>query len=108
MSELMKNPGATEQWPAITSGESINWNTVFDGYQATVDWPACAVYKELIQAYPEAKVLLSVRDPEKWYESAASTIYQSSHRDPTSLHARMVDTLIWQGTFNGRFKEKDY
>ncbi len=108
MIELFEKPGATEQWSAIASGEPIDWNTVFDGYQATVDWPACAVYKELMQAYPEAKVLLSVRDPEKWYESVASTIYQSSHRDPTSLHDRMVNGLIWQGTFNGRFEEKDY
>jgi Sulfotransferase domain len=108
MTELFEKPGATEQWSAIANGEPIDWNTVFDGYQATVDWPACAVYKELIQVYPAAKVLLSVRDPEKWYESVASTIYQSSNRDPTPLHARMIDTLIWQGTFNGRFEEKDY
>ena len=108
MMELFQKPGATEQWAAIASGVAIDWDTVFEGYQATVDWPACAKYKELMQAYPEAKVLLSIRDPEKWYESVASTIYQTSHRDPTSLHARMVDTIIWQGTFDGRFEEKDY
>lgn len=108
MIELFEKPGATEQWAAIVRGEPVDWNTVFDGYQATVDWPACAMYKELMQAYPEAKVLLSVRDPEKWYESVASTIYGSSHSDPASLHARMTDALIWQGTFQGRFKEKDY
>ena len=38
-------------------------------YQATVDFPGCVFWRELTEAYPEAKVLLTVRDPEKWYES---------------------------------------
>jgi hypothetical protein len=63
-----------------------------------------------MHAYPDAKVLLSVRDPEKWYDSVISTIYSTSsaRREPDSLHARMVNAIIWQGTFNGRFEERDY
>ena len=108
MTELFGKPGADEQWEAITRGKVVDWNTVFEGYQATVDWPACAVYKELMQAYPEAKVLLSVRDPDKWYESVYNTIYQVSRRDPLSSHARMIQALIWEGTFDGRFEDKTY
>ena len=108
MTELFGKPGADEQWEAIARGGAVDWNTVFEGYQATVDWPACAVYKELMQAYPEAKVLLSVRDPEKWYESVSNTIYRVSHRDPLSSHARMINALIWEGTFDGKFEDKDY
>jgi hypothetical protein len=107
MTELFMNEGATEQWNAIVRGAAPDWYSVFAGYQATVDWPACTYYKDLMRVYPDAKVLLSERDPEKWYESVANTIYPSSHRDPTSLHSRMVDTLIWQGTFGGKFEEKD-
>eukprot|EP00438_Fugacium_kawagutii_P028622 Skav212753 [mRNA] locus=scaffold2545:132896:133816:- [translate_table: standard] len=44
-------------------------------YKATVDYPACGMYKELMQAYPKAKVLLTVRDPEKWYDSVINTIW---------------------------------
>lgn len=110
MVELFENEGANEQWEAISRGLPVDWNTIFAGYQATVDWPACAFYKELMRVYPDAKVLLSVRDPEKWYKSAASTIYATSslHRDPDSLHARMINAIIWQGTFEGRFEDKDY
>src|SRR5579863_2236585 len=71
MSELFQRPGASKQWEAIVAGTPADWDTVFVGYQASVDWPACAFYKELMQVYPEAKVLLTVRDPEKWYESVS-------------------------------------
>lgn len=111
MTELFERPVANEQWAAIVDGKPVDWHTVFEGYQATVDWPACAYYRELMQVYPDAKVLLSVRDPEKWYESVANTIYRVSHvnTDPTrSMHRNMVDTLIWQRTFDGRFEDKDY
>jgi len=109
MMELFGNPGADEQWGAIARGEPVDLKTVLEGYQATVDWPACAVYKELMQIYPEAKVLLTVRDPEKWYESARKTIYQvAADRKLLSPHARMINALIWEGTFDGRFEDKDY
>lgn len=108
MTELFFHPEANDQWVALVDGEPVSWSTVFNGYQATVDWPACAYYKELMQAYPEARVLLSVRDPEKWYESVINTIYQVSRRDPSSPHARMIRKLIWDGTFHGRFEDKAY
>jgi len=111
MSELFDKPGVDEQWDAIVRGEPADWHMIFKGYQATVDWPACTFYKELMQVYPGAKVLLSVRDPEKWYESVASTIYRVSHLNPDHArtpHGHMVHTLIWQGTFDNRFEDKDY
>src|SRR6266851_9175875 len=80
MTELFDKPGVDAQWDAIVRGEPVDWNTVFKGYQATVDWPACTFYEELMQAYPDAKVLLTVRDPEKWYASASGTIFQGSRR----------------------------
>ena len=109
MTELFERPGATEQWQAIVAGVPTDWKAVFAGYQASVDWPACAFYKELMQVYPEAKVLLTVRDPDRWYESVRNTIYVASHQHlPHSPHAQMVNSLIWQGTFDGKFEDKDY
>ena len=40
-----------------------DWDRLFDGYQATVDWPGCSFYRELMQKYPEAKVILTVPRP---------------------------------------------
>ncbi len=57
-------------------GESVDWQQVFDGFEAAVDWPAAAYYKELMQVFPEAKVIFSDRAPEAWYDSVATTIFQ--------------------------------
>ncbi len=58
-------------------GQQHDWNTVFANYNATVDNPACCVWRELHAAYPNAKVLLSLhpKGPEAWYESTMETIY---------------------------------
>jgi hypothetical protein len=84
-----------------------DWQRVFEGYQATVDWPACTCYAERVQASPETKVLLTVRDPEQWDERASRTNSPMTHRDPLSLHARLVNALVWEGTFDGQFEEQD-
>ena len=80
-----------------------------------VDWPQSAFYKQLMDVYPAAKVLLNVRDPEQWYESIASTVYPASRSGlsapaGTMLHtaAQAIDALGWQGIFPGRFEEKEH
>lgn len=126
MTEVFNHPQHIPLWGAATRGEAIDWNALFQGYQATVDWPGCSFYEQLMQVYPDAKVLLTVRDPEKWYESVRSTIYQvsvlanrSRSRSPSfrimrllmpSLvqNARMTSALIWQKTFHDRFDDKQY
>jgi hypothetical protein len=65
-----------------------------------------------MEVYSEAKVLLTVRDPEAWYESVRNTIYPSSTEEAAPpdarAHRHMVKTLIWQGTFGGRFEDKQH
>lgn len=92
------------------------WEQVFDGFQATVDWPGGFFWRELMDYYPDAKVLLSVRDPEKWEPSFRETIWNmcygeslirlvSSARglvDPRwNRYLQLVDRMFWtgQGTF---------
>tara|TARA_A100001037_G_C15137723_1_gene631999 strand:+ start:725 stop:1375 length:651 start_codon:yes stop_codon:yes gene_type:complete len=76
MAEVINNPGEDQRWLAAYEGEATNWNDFLADYQATVDWPSCHFYKELADYYPEAKVILTVRDPETWYESARETIFR--------------------------------
>jgi Sulfotransferase domain len=76
------------------------WDEVFDGFQATVDWPGAFFYKELLEAYPEAKVLLSVRDADAWERSMRETIWGIFYgdtliRDLSSARAR-IDSK-WDG-----------
>jgi len=100
-----KNPTHLDLWDAVGRGEQIDWQELFKDYRATVDWPAATFYQELMACYPEAKVLLSVRDPEKWYQSAMDTIYTFG-KPPDTQFANMVDNIIWEGTFGGRFPDK--
>lgn len=104
-------------WDAAARGEPVDWDALFDGYRSTVDWPSCAFYRELMEKYPDAKVVLTVRDPEKWYESARNTIYavrtafpkwMAALRPGMSDFGKMVDRVVWDGTFQGRFEDRAF
>jgi len=56
------------------------WDTIFAGYQSTTDYPGCMFWRELVAKYPDAKVILSTRNPERWFESGAATVFSASHR----------------------------
>jgi hypothetical protein len=98
-------------WDGALEG-SGPWDEVFDGFQATVDWPGGYFWHELMDHYPDAKVLLSVRDPEKWEPSFRETIWNMSHGesllrlmasargqiDPQwSRYLKLVDRMFWSG-----------
>jgi hypothetical protein len=117
MVEAIAHPGHALVWDAAARGEAVDWDALFEGYQATVDWPACSFYKELMERYPEAKVILTVRDPDRWYDSARQTIYSVRQAFPAWVMPfiprlrrilRMVRRLIWDGMFQGRFEDRDF
>ncbi len=61
-------------WSRALEGQGA-WEDLFEGFQSTVDWPGAFFYKELIDVYPDAKVLLSVRDADGWERSMRETIW---------------------------------
>jgi hypothetical protein len=73
-------------WQRALDGESV-WGEIFAGQRASVDWPGGYFYRELADAYPDAKILLSVRDPESWERSFRDTIW-------TMCHGRSLMTLL--------------
>jgi hypothetical protein len=77
MVEVLGNPQQIPFWNRAADGEAVEWEEVFAGYNAMVDWPGCHFYAELAERYPQAKVILSHRDPERWYESMSETILKS-------------------------------
>jgi len=95
MSEVFKNPAAPGYWEAAADGKPVDWEEVFAGYRSTVDWPSATFYKELADAYPDAKVILTVRDPEAWFTSTQATIFSSRiFEDATSDWGRMVLKVV--------------
>jgi hypothetical protein len=117
MTDLLAHLEHVAVWDAAVRGESVDWETLFQGYQATVDWPGCNFYEQFMERYPDAKVILTVRNPEQWYESARQTIYYVRHAFPNWMRlfvprmrrfTRMLDRLIWDGMFHGRFEDKPF
>lgn len=72
----IKHPEHLPEWEKLIAGEKPNYEFLFDGYQSTADFPACMFYQEFIEQYPQAKVVLTVRDADKWYDSASKTIFK--------------------------------
>ncbi len=70
MKEVPVKRGHLNTWSRFINGRSeIKWESLFRDFDATVDAPACFYYEDLMNQYPNAKVILTVRDPEKWYSS---------------------------------------
>jgi hypothetical protein len=75
MFEIMKKSERTLEFIRAYDGEKVDLHKLMEGYGSTVDAPTTDFYKEIHQAYPQAKIILTVRDSnEKWYESFQSTI----------------------------------
>lgn len=104
-----------DQWVAIANGESPDWDLVFKGYQAAVDWPAVSFYRELLSTYPEAKVILTTRSFDSWYQSTQQTIYSITKAMggwlsllPMPRKMEQIAQIAWQKDFHGKFEDRDY
>ena len=76
MLEVLQHPEFSRYWAAAGRGEMPDWDEVFAGYAACVDWPAAAFWPEICAAYDDAVVVLSTRaTAQEWYDSASSTIF---------------------------------
>lgn len=124
MSEVFSNPDHVGVWETAVRGGRVDWEHLFGDYRAAVDWPTAAFYEELVERYPEARVILTVRDPDRWYESARNTIYTVQDVASSPLFslaalfvgrlrhrrhaAAMAAELVWDRTFDGRFEDREY
>lgn len=74
MEEVMGHPEQVPRWCAAVLGEAIDWDEAYGGYRSTVDWPGAHYWRELIDRYPDAKVIHTVRPAEEWWDSFSETI----------------------------------
>ncbi len=83
MREVFNHPEQVPIWHNAALGTMPNWNTFFADYAAAVDGPAARFWPELIDVFPDALVLLSIRDPEAWWNSSSKTVFKvgSRHSD---------------------------
>src|ERR1700744_380078 len=84
----------TPRWRSVLDGD-LSPTDIFEGFEATVDWPGSFFYRDLIELYPDAKVLLSVRSGEAWTRSMRETIWGVIYGDIMIRHLsdarRIVD-----------------
>lgn len=116
MEEAVRHPSQFRHLAAHLRGESVDWHRVFGGYRAQVDFPGACIWRELLAAYPDAKVLHTVRDPNRWYDSTLETIYPAQTMVAPWVRRALPfidqafevnDALIWQGVFEGRFEDRE-
>ena len=74
MEEVFTNPAQLPFWQAVANKQHVDWDDVFSGYVSAVDWPSAHYWRELAEAYPNSRILLSVRPAERWWESFSATI----------------------------------
>ncbi|WP_061295486.1 sulfotransferase family protein [Herbidospora cretacea] len=128
MAHVVAEPRRVRRWLEVSEGGSPDWNTIFQGFRSAVDFPASSYWRELALHYPEAKVVLTVRDPERWYDSARETIFRRAieagrprpwwrrlvtwlivRRVPDfALLPRMVDATVNDRLFGGRVADRDH
>src|ERR1700744_420748 len=99
MVNVLTDLDQTERWRAALDGD-VSPAEIFDGFQATVDWPGSFFYRELLDLYPDAKVLLSVRDGDAWVRSMRDTIWGVIYGDTLIRHlsdARRTVDPQWGG-----------
>ena len=111
MVDVLADLDQAKLWQRALDGDGP-WEELFDGFHSTVDWPGGFFYRELIDVYPDAKVLLSVREPEAWESSMRETVWAVRHGESlirllSSAQAHvnprwqgfleMIDRLLWEG-----------
>jgi hypothetical protein len=108
MRENFEHPQRFALWDEAlrrkTAGERIDWRPLLAGYQAIVDWPGAYFWRELTTAHPEAKVILTLRDPDRWYDSIQATIF-SLGDDELPAGPR---EMIFNRTFGNRLTDRGH
>jgi hypothetical protein len=98
MVNVLTNLPLSQGWEAAMDDDP-DWEAIFGEHESTVDWPGAFFYRQLADAYPEAKVVLSVRDPEAWERSMLTTIWDTIYgQSPAALlsKARELVDPDWQ------------
>ncbi len=108
MVEVFKNAAAPTYWSAAADGAPMDWEQVFSGYNSTVDHPSTTFWRELADAYPEAKVILTVRDPDAWYRSTQETIFAHDIPDPPTSPWEAMIGKIMQRDLDGDIHTRDH
>lgn len=102
MLEVFSHPDHVGLWRAAAEGDKVDWQAMLQDYGATSDFPACLFWSEILDANPDAIVVLSTRkDAETWWESASQTIFAL---DGSQMPPEMTEWFeMWRTVATARF-----
>ncbi|HEY5089939.1 MAG TPA: sulfotransferase [Polyangia bacterium] len=109
MKEVFDVPAHIPVWHAALKREPVDFRKMLDGYAAAVDWPASAFWPELSDTFPNALIVLSLRDPDSWWRSATRTIFEGFRKPPApgdNLPWRAMVTAMLETTFTPNFLDE--
>ena len=126
MKELLVNPDMLNYWKTLDQTGDTDWEGLYRGFDGTVDFPGYPWYKEHMKKYPDARVILTVRDFDSWYKSVSGTVMTAGPQTPgekikmmgkllTSSRARKVVKCIkffkdkfFEREFEGQFADRTF
>ncbi|MFT7210636.1 MAG: hypothetical protein ACI9XK_000873 [Granulosicoccus sp.] len=99
MFELGEDAPLREPWLKLVKGADPDWELLFTGYNACIDWPSAFYWRTLIVEYPDAKVLLTMRSATSWWKSFESTILKLilSEDKPNSFGQLLLIDQVFDG-----------
>jgi hypothetical protein len=112
--EVANNHDHTQFWNNAMNGKKVDWYHLFSSYKSCVEWPSVFFFQELAYRFPQAKFILTLREPETWYESASKTIFEALelsafNPDPKKReNSNMNRRLILECTFEGRHHDREF
>ncbi len=102
MRELLKDTEHKLAWRRVAAGEPPDWNALLGAYRSCIDWPSAYYWPELIEAFPEAKVLLTWRDAESWWKSFSKTILPIIQADTETEESAPGSQFLSLRVFGGK------
>lgn len=108
--DLLTSAKDIDVWERAVKTEPVDWRAFFAPY-AVADWPAAFFYRDIIRAHPEAKVMVSVRDPEGWFESTQGILKQVRSLNLPLPQVRRAKGFLEAGLatfFEGKAEDKAY
>lgn len=108
MSEVFGSPEQIALWSRAADGKP-DWDAIFKGYGSAVDFPTAAFWRQAAAHYPKAKIILSLRDPDKWVESTQETILSPQFAPAMAKmpFGPVVEKIVWR-FFDGRIHDRDH
>jgi hypothetical protein len=107
MVEVFPRMESVPLWIEAAAGRP-NWDAIFAEFRSAVDYPTCAFWRELADYYPKAKIIHTVRDPGRWFDSTQETIFSPANMAAVGQGPMAPFFNIISGDYAGRTADRAF